>query len=171
MPEMLKNRDFQGITLGVLRGAHKWVRMTVLRGGSSMKLLFAFVALMVSCSAVVAGTEAPVGFYTHYVVGEHELCKSLDTDHVVSRQEARDRGLPESRHKEFDNDPENQVEACASINRSKKDSGPADFLRKSRDGKYNDYEIVNWEEYLYIYYKILHKYDLMQPGAAEQNCY
>ena len=136
-----------------------------------MKLFFTFVALVVSCSAVVASTETPVGFYTQYVGGEHELCASLETDHVVSRQEARDRGLPESRHKEFDNDPENQVEACLSINRSKKDSGPADFLRKSRDGKYNDYEIVNWEEYLYIYYKILHKYDLMQPGAAEQNCY
>ena len=136
-----------------------------------MKLLFSFVALVVSCSVVVASTETPVGFYTHYVAGEHELCASLETDHVVSRQEARDRGLPKSRHEEFDNDPENQVEACLSINRSKKDSGPADFLRKSRDGKYNDYEIVNWEEYLYIYYKILHKYDLMQPGAVGQNCY
>jgi hypothetical protein len=168
MPEMLKNRDFQGITLGVLRGTHKSVRMTIPRGGSSMKLLFAFVALMMSCSAVVAGTEAPVGFYTHYVVGENELCKSLDTDHVVSKKEARDRGLPESRHEEFDNDPENQVEACDSINRSKKDSGPADFLRRSRDGKYKDYEIVNWEEYLYIYYKILHKYDLLRTGVVRK---
>ena len=131
-----------------------------------MKLLFAFVALAVSCSAVVAGTEAPVGFYTQYVAGEHELCKSLDTDHVVSRQEARDRGLPGRRHKEFDNDPENQVQACLSINRSKQDSGPADFLRKSRDGVGKDYEIINWEEYLYIYYKILHKYELLRIGVA-----
>ena len=131
-----------------------------------MKLLFAFVALVVSCSAVVASTETPVGFYTQYVAGEHELCASLETDHVVSRQEARDRGLPESRHKEFDNDPENQVQACLSINRSKQDSGPADFLRKSRDGVGKDYEIINWEEYLYIYYTVLHKYDLLRIGVA-----
>ena len=134
-----------------------------------MKLLFAFVAfvaLVVSCNAVAASAEAPVGFYTQYGVGEHELCATLESDHVVSKQEARDRGLPERRYKEFDSDQENQVQACLSINRSKQDSGPADFLRKSRDGIGKEYKIINWEEYLYIYYTVLHKYDLLRIGVA-----
>ena len=40
------------------------------------------------------------------------------------------------------------------------------FLRKSRDGIGKEYEIINWEEYLYIYYKILHKYDLLKIGVT-----
>ena len=107
-----------------------------------MKLLFA------SSICIAGNSEATVGFYTQYVLGEHELCATLELDHVVSKQEARDRGLPESRQPEFDSDEENLVQACSSVNESKQDSGPADFLRKSRDGSGKEYEIINWEEYL-----------------------
>ncbi len=112
---------------------------------------------------------ATIGFYTGLSAGESDLCKSIEIDHVVSLKEARDRGLPNSRCGEFANDKENHVAACISINRSKQDAGPVEFLRRSCDGKNKEYAIINWEEYLHIYYKILHKYDLLKTGIRKQS--
>ena len=109
---------------------------------------------------LVSRAFAEEGFYTGLQVGESKLCKSIDMDHVVSKKEAYTRGLPKSRWKEFENDEENLVLACASINRSKGASNPKDFLRKSQDGKGLEYTIIRWDEYLTIYNAILKKYSL-----------
>lgn len=74
----------------------------------------------------------------------------------------------------FANDRENHVEACASVNRSKSDSLPRDFLRKSRDGKGRDYNIVNWCPYVIKYHRVKTKYNLSTASNDKQllvNCH
>ena len=106
-------------------------------------------------------SEATHGWYTNMAVGTRK-CKGIDIDHVVSLKEACRLGLPKERWVEFANDRENHVPSCSSVNRSKGASGPAEFLEKSHDGKGVDYNIIKYEEYLEIYYRILEKYNLQR---------
>lgn len=112
-----------------------------------------------------------IGFYTG------ERCADIDIDHVVSLKDAYLSGAsawsPTEKEK-FANDRENHVEACASVNRSKSDSIPRDFLRKSRDGKGRDYNIVNWCPYVVKYHRVKTKYNLSTASNDKQllvNCY
>ena len=62
--------------------------------------------------------------------------------------------------KEFANDKENHVPACYKINSSKGSATPKDFLRRSNDKKGLEYKIINFCNYVNIYFKIKKKYNL-----------
>lgn len=103
--------------------------------------------------------EAPtkVGFYTM------KRCESIDIDHLVSLKDAHLSGAnswTNERKQDFANDKENLVPACANVNRSKGSATPSTFLKRSRDGKGLDYQIVNFCSYLAKYYSMKIKYNL-----------
>ena len=50
--------------------------------------------------------------------------------------------------------------SCGRVNSSKGSEGPSDFLRRSRDGKGLEYEIVKFCEYVQRYYAVKVKYGL-----------
>jgi hypothetical protein len=60
----------------------------------------------------------------------------------------------------FANDTFNHVPSCGRVNSSKGSEGPSDFLRRSRDGRGLDYEIVRFCEYVQKYYAVKVKYGL-----------
>lgn len=96
------------------------------------------------------------GFYTG---------RTCDTniDHVVSLKDAHYSGAGRwlvSERIAFANDRLNHVPACSRINSSKGASAPADFFRKSSDGKGMEYEIKPRCAYLGIYYQVKKKYRL-----------
>ena len=62
--------------------------------------------------------------------------------------------------KNFANDKENHVPSCYRINSSKGSGTPKDFLRRSKDKKGLDYEIINFCNYVNTYFKIKKKYNL-----------
>ena len=98
-----------------------------------------------------------IGFYTQ------KKCAAIDIDHVVSLKDAHESGAfawSDAKKKRFANDVSNHVPSCASVNRSKGSSNPFDFLRKSRDGKGIDYQIVSFCEYLKKYYAVKITYGL-----------
>ena len=101
--------------------------------------------------------SATVGFYTG------QACLDVEIDHVVSLRDAYYSGGASWSHdqkRSFANDKDTHRPSCASINRSKGASIPSEFLRKSRDRKGLDYEIVNLCEYLSIYHSVKMKYGL-----------
>ena len=105
--------------------------------------------------------KTSVGFYTG------QVCSAIDIDHVVSLRDAYDTGGASwslSKKQAFVNDKANHVPACASVNRSKGASTPSDFLRKSKDGKGLEYEIVTFCEYVVIYHSVKLKYELSFDG-------
>lgn len=100
---------------------------------------------------------ATTGYYTG------AKCKVTHIDHVVSLRDAYESGANEwtlEQKAAFANDRENHVVACGSVNSSKGDSGPLDFLRKSSDGKGAEYSFVNFCAYVSVYYEIKTKYFL-----------
>ena len=52
------------------------------------------------------------------------------------------------------------MSSCGRVNSSKGSEGPSDFLRRSRDGKGLEYEIVRFCEYVQKYYGVKVKYGL-----------
>ena len=97
------------------------------------------------------------GFYTGV------RCDRIELDHVVSLKDAWLTGAWQwdaEKLRRFSNDQSNLVPACASINRSKGASTPADFRRKSSDERGLDYKIVNWCGYLARYQKVKASYGL-----------
>ena len=50
--------------------------------------------------------------------------------------------------------------SCGRVNSSKGSEGPSDFLRRSRDGRGLEYEIVRFCEYVQRYYAVKVKYRL-----------
>ena len=50
--------------------------------------------------------------------------------------------------------------SCGCVNSSKGSAVPKDFLRRSRDGKGLDYEIIRFCEYVQKYYAVKVKYEL-----------
>jgi hypothetical protein len=101
-------------------------------------------------------TSTDVGFYTK------RTCKT-NIDHVVSLKDAHQSGASSWSNEDksaFANDRTNHVPSCARVNSSKGASTPTDFLRKSRDGKGMDYEIVDFCSYVKIYHRVKNKYRL-----------
>ena len=94
------------------------------------------------------------GFYTN------KACDFINIDHIVSLKDAYESGASSwgaSRKKAFANDRSNHVPSCGRVNSSE---GPSDFLRRSRDGKGLEYEIVRFCEYVQKYYAVKVKYGL-----------
>ena len=97
------------------------------------------------------------GFYTG------KACDFINIDHVVSLKDAYTSGAlywSHARKKYFANDKFNHVPSCKQVNSSKGSAGPADFLRRSEDGKGFDYKIVRFCEYVRKYYAVKVKYGL-----------
>ena len=104
-----------------------------------------------------------LGFYTEM------FCETVHIDHVVSIKDSHESGAyawSNELKREFANDLDNHRPACGNVNTSKSASTPSNFLRKSQDGKGVDYKIVNFCEYLRIYYYIKNKYGL---STAQNN--
>ena len=98
-----------------------------------------------------------IGFYTN------QSCDFINIDHIVSLKDAYDSGASSwgaSRKKAFANDRSNHVPSCGRVNSSKGSAGPSDFLRRSRDGRGLEYEIVRFCEYVQRYYEVKVKYGL-----------
>ena len=101
-------------------------------------------------------TKTNIGYYTK------KYCKT-NIDHIVSLKDAFDSGAFNwtlEKKKEFANDKENHVPVCYRINSSKGSATPKDFLRRSNDKKGLEYEIINFCNYVNIYFKIKKKYNL-----------
>ncbi len=98
-----------------------------------------------------------IGFYTN------KTCDFINIDHVVSLKDAYDTGASswgDSRKESFANDRSNHVPSCGRVNSSKGSEGPSEFLRRSRDGRGLEYEIVRFCEYVQKYYAVKVKYGL-----------
>jgi hypothetical protein len=98
-----------------------------------------------------------IGFYTN------KACDFINIDHIVSLKDAYESGASSwsaSRKKGFANDRSNHVPSCGRVNSSKGSEGPSDFLRRSRDGRGLEYEIVRFCEYVQKYYAVKIKYGL-----------
>ena len=54
--------------------------------------------------------------------------------------------------------------SCGRVNSSKGSEGPSDFLRRSRDGRGLEYDIVKFCEYVQRYYAVKVKYGLSFKG-------
>ena len=101
-------------------------------------------------------TSTDVGFYTK------QTCKT-NIDHVVSLKDAHQSGASSWSNENksaFANDRTNHVPSCARVNSSKGASTPSDFLRKSRDNKGMDYEIVEFCSYVEVYFAVKTRYGL-----------
>lgn len=101
--------------------------------------------------------NSSIGFYTN------KTCDFINIDHIVSLKDAYESGASSwgaSKKKTFANDRCNHVPSCGRVNSSKGSEGPSDFLRRSRDGKGLEYEIVRFCEYVQKYYVVKVKYGL-----------
>ena len=102
-------------------------------------------------------SESNIGFYTN------KTCDFINIDHIVSLKDAYESGAAswsDSRKESFANDTFNHVPSCGRVNSSKGSEGPSDFLRRSRDGRGLEYEIVRFCEYVQKYYAVKVKYGL-----------
>ena len=98
-----------------------------------------------------------IGFYTG------KTCDFINIDHIVSLKDAYESGAAswsDSKKESFANDRSNHVPSCGRVNSSKGSEGPSDFLRRSRDGRGLEYEIVRFCEYVQKYYAVKIKYGL-----------
>ena len=98
-----------------------------------------------------------IGFYTG------KTCDFINIDHVVSLKDAYESGAlswSDSKKESFANDSSNHVPSCGPVNSSKGSATPKDFLRRSRDGRGLEYEIVRFCEYVKKYYAVKVKYGL-----------
>ena len=98
-----------------------------------------------------------IGFYTN------KACDFINIDHIVSLKDAYESGASSwdaSKKKAFANDRFNHVPSCGRVNSSKGSEGPSDFLRRSRDGRGLEYEIVRFCEYVQKYHAVKVKYGL-----------
>ena len=102
-----------------------------------------------------------IGFYTN------QHCDFINIDHVVSLKDAYESGgvsWSDAKKETFANDRSNHVPSCGRVNSSKGSEGPSDFLRRSRDEKGLEYEIVRFCEYVQKYYAMKVKYGLSFRG-------
>ena len=105
--------------------------------------------------------NSSIGFYTN------KPCDLINIDHIVSLKDAHESGASSwgaSKKKAFANDRSNHVPSCGRVNSSKGSEGPSDFLRRSRDGRGLEYEIVRFCEYVQKYYAVKVKYGLSFIG-------
>ena len=105
--------------------------------------------------------DTSIGFYTG------QSCALINIDHIVSLKDAYDSGAASwgvSKKESFANDRSNHVPSCGRVNSSKGSEGPSDFLRRSRDGRGLEYEIIRFCEYVQKYYAVKVKYGLSFKG-------
>ena len=98
-----------------------------------------------------------IGFYTN------KTCDFINIDHIVSLKDAYESGASSwgaSKKKAFANDRSNHVPSCGRVNSSKGSEGPSDFLRRSRDKRGLEHEIVKFCEYVQRYYAVKVEYGL-----------
>ena len=98
-----------------------------------------------------------IGFYTG------KTCDFINIDHIVSLKDAYESGAASwgaNKKKAFANDRSNHVPSCGRVNSSKGSEGPSDFLRRSRDRRGLEYDIVRFCEYVQKYYAVKVKYGL-----------
>lgn len=134
-----------------------------------IKLLIMLTSLCLSSFVVAEGydrkdfnyrsykPDTSIGFYTN------KTCDLINIDHIVSLKDAYESGASSwaaSRKKAFANDRSNHVPSCGRVNSSKGSEGPSDFLRRSRDGRGLEYNIVRFYEYVQKYYAVKVKYGL-----------
>ena len=108
--------------------------------------------------------DTSIGFYTN------KTCDFINIDHIVSLKDAYESGAASwgaSKKKAFANDKSDHVPSCGRVNSSKGSEGPSDFLRRSRDGKGLEYEIVRFCEYMQKYYEVKVKYSLSLQGNSQ----
>ena len=135
--------------------------------GIQIKYLLTLLCMTSLCSATEYNRKefnyrsytpnTSVGFYTG------KPCDFINIDHVVSLKDAYESGASSwnaEQKKAFANDRSNHVPSCGRVNSSKGSAVPKDFLRRSRDGKGLDYEIISWCEYIGIYQTTKIKYQL-----------
>jgi hypothetical protein len=106
-------------------------------------------------------SDTSIGFYTN------QPCDFINIDHIVSLKDAYDSGASswgDAKKESFANDTFNHVPSCGRVNGSKGSEGPSDFLRRSRDGRGLEYEIVRFCEYVKKYYAVKVKYGLSFRG-------
>tara|TARA_B110000093_G_scaffold46445_1_gene49650 strand:+ start:99 stop:590 length:492 start_codon:yes stop_codon:yes gene_type:complete len=106
-----------------------------------------------------------IGFYTG------KTCDFINIDHVVSLKDAYESGAANwsaSKKETFANDRRNHVPSCGRVNSSKGSAAPKDFLRRSRDGKGLDYQIVRWCEYVTKYHSVKLAYQLMTSNNDQK---
>jgi len=133
------------------------------------KILTASIAIGIASSSFADGYDrkdfnyrsykpnTSAGFYTN------KVCDFINIDHIVSLKDAYESGASSwaaSRKKAFANDRSNHVPSCGRVNSSKGSDGPSNFLRRSRDGRGLEYEIVRFCEYVQKYYAVKVKYSL-----------
>ena len=134
-----------------------------------IKLLIILTSLCLSSFVVADGydrkdfnyrsykPDTSIGFYTN------KTCDLINIDHIVSLKDAYESGASSwaaSRKKAFANDRSNHVPSCGRVNSSKGSEGPSDFLRRSRDRRGLEYDIVRFCEYVQKYYAVKVKYGL-----------
>jgi hypothetical protein len=134
-----------------------------------IKLLIILTSLCLSSFVVAEGYDrkdfnyrsykpnTSIGFYTN------KTCDFINIDHIVSLKDAYESGASSwgaSKKKTFANDRSNHVPSCGRVNSSKGSEGPSDFLRRSRDGRGLEYNIVRFYEYVQKYYAVKVKYGL-----------
>ena len=98
-----------------------------------------------------------IGFYTN------KACDFINIDHIVSLKDAYESGASSwgaSKKKVFANDRSNHVPSCGRVNSSKGSEEPSDFLRRSRDKRGLEHEIVKFCEYVQRYYAVKVEYGL-----------
>ena len=106
-----------------------------------------------------------IGFYTK------KTCPMMNIDHVVSLKDAHESGAygwSDSKKVRFGNDRSNHVPSCRKVNTSKGSAGPKEFLRRSRDGKGLDYQLVAFCEYVTKYHSVKARYGLSFVSNSEE---
>ena len=106
-----------------------------------------------------------IGFYTN------KTCDFINIDHIVSLKDAYESGASSwgaSKKKAFANDRSNHVPSCGRVNSSKGSEGPSDFLRRSRDGRGLEYDIVRFCQYVQKYHAVKVKYGLSFIGNKKR---
>jgi hypothetical protein len=106
-----------------------------------------------------------IGFYTG------KTCTMMNIDHLVSLKDAHESGAfawSHSKKVKFGNDRSNHVPSCREINSSKGSAGPREFLRRSRDGKGLDYQLVGFCDYVTQYHSVKARYGLSFSSNSER---
>ena len=97
----------------------------------------------------------------------HSTCLLL----LISLKDAYESGAASwgaSKKEAFANDRSNHVPSCGRVNSSKGSEEPKDFLRRSRDGRGLEYEIVRFCEYVKRYHAVKLEYELsFESNSAE----
>ncbi len=134
-----------------------------------MRFLVVLSLLSIFLPAFGAGYDRDAFSYRSYkpdaLVGTYtgKTCDIVNIDHVVSLKDAYESGAKywsDADKRFFANDRDNHLPSCSRVNSSKGSAVPKDFLRRSRDGRGLEYQIVDFCGYVEVYYTVKQKYGL-----------